>query len=160
MEGKEIVPLDAAVAKIRAACDARRSRDFKIVARTDARAVEGLDAALRRCEAFLEAGADILFAEAPQSEEELRIIAKTFTGTPLVANMVEDGKTPWLSPAALQELGYRIALYPITALLATARTLEDVYRKVVSGHASDVTARMRFKEFTGTVGLDEGDGGT
>jgi 2-methylisocitrate lyase-like PEP mutase family enzyme len=157
MEGKEIVPIDVAVAKIRAACSARRSNSFKIVARTDARAVEGLASALRRSEAFLKAGADVLFVEAPQSEDELRSVARAFPGTPLVANMVEDGKTPWLSTAVLQELGYRIALYPITALLAAARALEGVYGKVVAGHADEVNSRMRFTEFNDAIGLADLD---
>ena len=155
MEGKEVVPLSEAAAKIAAAREARRSPSFKIAARTDARAVEGLDEALRRGEAFLKAGADILFIEAPQSEEELREIARAFAGTPLVANMVEDGKTPWMSQSALAEMGYRIALYPITALLAAARRLDDVYAAVVSGHADTVTERMRFSEYNLVVGLKD-----
>src|SRR5215472_4288388 len=144
MEGKEIVSASEAAAKIRAACAGRDSESFKIIARTDARAVEGLDEALRRGEAFLKAGADALFIEAPQSEAELRRVAETFKGTALVANMVEDGKTSWLSPDALRELGYRIALYPITALLAATRTLEQVYEKVVAGREAEVTERARF----------------
>ena len=155
MEGKEIVPTADAAAKIAAAREARRSRSFKIVARTDARSVEGLDEALRRGEAFLKAGADILFIEAPQSEEELRAIARAFAGTPLVANMVEDGKTPWVSQATLAEMGYRIVLYPITALLAAARRLDDVYAAVVSGRAETVTERMRFSEYNQVVGLKD-----
>ena len=155
MEGKEIVPREEAVEKIRAAASARGSAAFKIVARTDARAVDGLDEALRRGEAFLKVGADALFIEAPQSEAELRTIAKRFAGTPLVVNMVEDGKTPWLALSLLRELGYRIALYPITALLASARTLENVYGKVLAGRAADVSERMRFAEYNSVVGLDE-----
>jgi 2-methylisocitrate lyase-like PEP mutase family enzyme len=153
MEGKEIVSLSEAAAKIRAACAARSTASFKIMARTDARAVEGLDEALRRGEAFLKAGADALFIEAPQSEAELRKIAATFKGALLVANMVEDGKTPWQTPAALQEMGYRIALYPITALLAAAKTLEDAYGKVIAGRASEVTSRLKFGEYNEMVGL-------
>lgn len=153
MEGKEIVALKDAVAKIGAACAARSSARFKIVARTDARAVEGLDEALRRGEAFLKAGADILFIEAPRTEAELARIARRFPATPLVANMVEDGKTPFLSPTALKDMGYRIALYPITALLAAARKLEDVYAKVIAGRAQDVGARMTFSEYNSAVGL-------
>ena len=155
MEGKEIVSRVEAVAKFHAASAARSSRAFKIVARTDARAVEGLDEALRRGDAFLEAGADILFVEAPTSEEELRRIAETFSGTPLVANMVEDGKTPWLSSVVLAQMGYRIALYPITALLAATRRLEDVYEKIVSGRAAEITERMKFADYNNAVGLDE-----
>lgn len=155
MEGKEIVSRAEAAAKIRAASAGRSSASFKIVARTDARAVEGLDEALRRGEEFLKAGADVLFIEAPQSEAELSTIAQTFKGVPLVANMVEDGKTPWLSPAALRTMGYRIALYPITALLAAAKTLEDAYSKVVAGRADQVAARLKFAEYNDVVGLAE-----
>jgi 2-methylisocitrate lyase-like PEP mutase family enzyme len=153
MEGKEIVSRDDAVAKISAANAARSSSEFKIVARTDARAVEGLDEALRRGEAFLKAGADILFIEAPQSETELKTIAETFKGTPLLANMVEDGKTPWATPAALKAMGYKIALYPITALLATAKRLEETYAKIAAGHADDIGARVKFGEYNEIVGL-------
>lgn len=155
MEGKEIVPIDDAAAKIAAAREARRAPSFKIVARTDARSVAGMDEALRRGKAFLKAGADILFIEAPQSEEELCEIAGAFAGTPLVANMVEDGKTPWMSETTLAEMGYRIALYPITALLAAARRLDDVYAAVVSGRADTVTERMRFSEYNQVVGLKD-----
>jgi 2-methylisocitrate lyase-like PEP mutase family enzyme len=155
MEGKEIVPIADAVEKIDAARAARGSASFKIVARTDARAVAGLDEALRRGEAFLKAGADILFIEAPQSEDELRIVAKAFSGTPLVANMVEDGKTPWMSNDALQALGYRIALFPISALLSAAKRLSDVYAAVLSGRADSATDRLKFGEYNRIVGLEE-----
>jgi 2-methylisocitrate lyase-like PEP mutase family enzyme len=153
MEGKEVLPLSEATAKIRAACAARSAPSFKVIARTDARAVEGLDEALRRGEAFLKAGADALFIEAPQSEAELKKISEAFKGTALVANMVEDGKTPWLSPAGLHALGYRIALYPITALLAAAKTLEDTYGRVIAGRASEVTLRLKLGEYNEMVGL-------
>ena len=156
MEGKEIVSLEEAVSKLRAAREARSTRAFKIVARTDARAVDSLDDALRRGAAFLEAGADVLFIEAPQSEDELRRIAEAFAGVPLVANLVEDGKTPWPSPAALREMGFKIALYPITALLAATRRLEQVYATVLAGNAQDITERMRFAEFNHFVGLKAG----
>lgn len=155
MDGKEIVPLEEAIEKLEAAVGVRHAPTFKIVARTDARAVEGLDEALRRGEAFLKAGADILFIEAPHSEDELRVIAKTFPGTPLVANMVEDGKTPLFTPAALKDMGYRIALYPITALLAAARTVEQAYGKVIAGRAQEVTERMTFSTYNSALGLPE-----
>ena len=94
MEDKEVVSRAEAAAKIRAAVDARSKPRFKIMARTDARATHGLDEALRRGEDFLKAGADILFIEAPRDEKELETVARTFPGMPLVANLVEDGKTP------------------------------------------------------------------
>jgi len=96
MENKQVVELEEAVQKIEAARDARRSDEFLIMARTDARATHDLDEALRRGEAFVKAGADILFIEAPASTEEMETIAKQFPNTPLVANLVEGGKTPEL----------------------------------------------------------------
>jgi 2-methylisocitrate lyase-like PEP mutase family enzyme len=137
MEGKEIVPLTEAVAKIRAAVAARSSIRFKIMARTDAIATDGIDEALRRGEAFLAAGADILFLEAARSEAELARIAKAFPGAALVANMVEDGKTPLLPVKVLQDLGYRFVLQPVTALFAVARRLETVYAEILEGRTSE-----------------------
>src|ERR1700761_3645411 len=125
MENKEVVSRGEAAQKIRAAVEARSTSDFKIMARTDARATHGLDEALARGEAFLKAGADILFIEAPRDEAELRKVADTFKGTPLVANIVEDGKTLLLSPDELLQIGFKIVLYPISTLLAVTRRLED-----------------------------------
>ena len=155
MEGKEVVPLEEAAAKIRAAADARSSKAFKVMARTDARATDGLDDALKRGEAFLEAGADILFIEAPRDETELARIAETFRGTPLVANLVEDGKTPLLAPAALQQMGYAIALYPIAVLLAVAKTMETTYGRLLSGGMDEPSVRVSFSEYNAIVGLPE-----
>ncbi len=152
MEGKEIVPRDDAVAKIRAAVSARASSGFKIMARTDAIATDGVEEALRRGEAFMHAGADILFVEAARSEAELARIAKTFAGAPLVANMVEDGKTPFLSFEALREMGYRIVLRPITALLAVTQRLEAVYAEILEGRAGE---RAGFAHYNDIVGLPE-----
>ncbi len=122
-----MIPADEAVAKIRVAVDARPSRDFLIVARTDARYSEGMDAALRRGERFLEAGADILFVESPESHEELRRVAETFRGANLLANMVEGGRTPYLSTEELGGMGFKVALYPGTGFLAAARALQLAY---------------------------------
>ena len=154
MEGKEVIPRAEAAAKIRAAVEARSSSTFKIMARTDARATHDLDEALRRGEAFLKAGADILFIEAPRSEEELAKAAKTFSGTPLVANLVEDGKTPMVSPQALQQMGYKIALYPISALLAASAALEQVYAKLL-GTQAEPRARVTFSQYNEVVGLPD-----
>jgi len=156
MEGKEVVSRADAVAKIRAASDARSSPAFKIMARTDARATHDLDEALRRGEAFLKAGADILFIEAPRDEKELETVASNFKGTPLVANLVEDGKTPMLTPGELGALGYKFILYPISALLAVTRRLQDVYAALLSGDRAGVDhARARFGEYNEIVGLPE-----
>ncbi len=154
MEGKEVVPLAEAAARIRAAAGARASRDFKIMARTDARATHDLDEALRRGETFLKAGADILFIEAPRDVEELARVARVFGGVPLVANMVEDGKTPYLPAEALAELGYKIALFPISALLAAAARLEDVYARLAGGEGLPPDERrVTFRHYNEIVGL-------
>src|SRR5437868_630677 len=140
MEDKEIVSRQEAAQKIRAAADARDSASFKIIARTDARATHGLDEALARGEAFLKAGADILFIEAPRSEDEMRKVAENFKGVPLLANIVEDGKTPLLSPKELEALGYKIILYPISSLLAVTRRLEEAYDLLLAGRRTELDA--------------------
>ncbi|MEJ2374168.1 MAG: oxaloacetate decarboxylase [Pseudolabrys sp.] len=127
-EYRRVIPLQDAVAKIRVAVDARPSRDFLIVARTDARYAEGLDSALRRAEGFLEAGADILFVESPESLEELRRVAETFKGAVLLANMVEGGRTPYLSTGELYALGFKLAIFPVSALLTAAGAMQLCYR--------------------------------
>jgi 2-methylisocitrate lyase-like PEP mutase family enzyme len=126
-EFRRVIPADDAVTKIRVAVDARPSRDFLIVARTDARYAEGLDAALRRAERFLKAGADVLFVESPESLEELRRVAETFKGAALLANMVEGGRTPYLSNAELAGMGFKIALYPGSGFLTAAGALQRCY---------------------------------
>ncbi|MEQ8283501.1 MAG: isocitrate lyase/phosphoenolpyruvate mutase family protein [Parvibaculum sp.] len=156
MEGKEVVPLAEAAAKIRAAAEARASRDFKIMARTDARATHDLDEALRRGEAFLKAGADILFIEAPCDEAELRKAAETFKGVPLVANIVEDGKTPYFGAAWLEALGYKIALFPVSALLSVTARLEGVYATLLKGEGlADDEPRVTFQRYNELIGLPE-----
>ncbi len=153
MDGKEVVPMDEGAAKIRAAAAARVSRDFLIIARTDARAIHGRDEALRRADTYLEAGADILFVEAPQSEQELRLIADRFKGTPLVANMVEDGKTPMLNATDLGAMGYRLVLFPISALLTAAKTAERTYAALLKGKPDPTLERVTFHAYNEIVGL-------
>jgi len=156
MENKEVVSTVEAVQKIRAAADARACKDFKIVARTDSRATHDLDEALKRGEAFLSAGADILFIEAPASREELRRIAETFAGVPLVANIVEDGKTPLLSAQEFGALGFKILLYPISALLAVTRRLETAYEQLLKGERKELdTNRATFNHYNAIMKLPE-----
>lgn len=156
MASKEVIGRAEAATKIRAAAEARGSDDFLIMARTDARAVMDMDEALRRGEAFLEAGADILFIEAPQSLEELRLVAETFKGARLVANMVEDGKTPYLPVSELNDMGFALAIYPVSALLATAQRLADVYAVMRdAGHLPGNEARFKFAEYNRTMGLEQ-----
>lgn len=123
---RRVIPMEDMVQKIRVAVEARSDPDFLIIARTDARTSLGLDEALRRGEAYAKAGADILFIESPESEEEMRRIGETFD-CPLVANMVERGRTPVLSRADLEAVGYRIAIFPVTALLAAVQAMAGVY---------------------------------
>jgi 2-methylisocitrate lyase-like PEP mutase family enzyme len=155
MDGKEVVDREEAVARIRAAATARSSNHFKIMARTDARATHDLDEAMARGEAFLAAGADILFIEAPQSEADIRTIAERFKGVPLVANIVEDGKTPILPHGELARLGYKILLHPITALLSVTQTLERVFSRLLAGKDISAAERVSFQHFTDIVGLPD-----
>jgi len=156
MDNKEVVSRAEAAQKIRAAAEARTGRGFKIIARTDARATHGLDEALKRGEVFLSAGADILFIEAPQSREELRRIGEAFRGVPLVANIVEDGKTPVLPAQELEALGFKILLYPISALLSVTRRLETAYDHLLKGEHNELdTNRASFDHYNAIMKLPE-----
>ena len=126
-EGKEIVSKEEMIGKVKAAVDTRRDADFVIIARSDARAVEGLAAAIDRVNAYLEAGADVGFVEAPQSEEELRIVAREVRG-PALVNVFEGGKTPMLPAAALAAMGFRLGIYPSQTQRAAIRAAERVLR--------------------------------
>jgi methylisocitrate lyase len=125
--GKEVVPSAEMCAKLRAAVRARSDPDFLIVARTDARAVEGFDAAVRRAEAYLDAGADAIFPEALESEKEFREFARRVRA-PLMANMTEFGRSPLLSARRLAAMGYRMVLFPQTAFRAAMRVEEECLR--------------------------------
>ncbi len=127
--GRRVVPIEDAVRRIQVAAQARSSKDFLIVARTDARTSLGLDEALRRGEAFLKAGADILFIESPESEAEMERIGRAFD-VPLLANMVEGGRTPILSRGELEKLGFKIAIFPVAGMLAAAAALQSVYGEI------------------------------
>ena len=156
MEDKEVVSRTEAAQKIRAASDARTRTSFKIIARTDARATHGLDEALARGEMFLKAGADILFIEAPRSVDELRRIAQTFVGSPLVANIVEDGKTPIMTPEEFAALGFKLLLYPISALLAVTRRLENIYEHLLKGERQALDQeRSSFDHYNEIMNLPE-----
>lgn len=121
--GKDVVPTEEMTAKIRAATDARRDPDTVIIARTDARAVHGLDEAIRRATAYREAGADVLFVEAPRSEQELAEVTATVAG-PQVVNLVQGGQTPVLPAERLEELGFAIALHANLPLLASVHGMQ------------------------------------
>ncbi len=123
--GKTVVPIEEGVARIRAALAARRDPDLVIIARTDAAAVEGLDAALRRAHAFEDAGADMLFVEAPHGVDELREIGRSFR-VPLIANMVEGGATPILPATELEAMGFKLVLHAGALLRSAALAMEEV----------------------------------
>jgi 2,3-dimethylmalate lyase len=155
MAGKRVVESEEHAAKIRAAVDARGERDLFVVARTDARQPLGLDAAIERCLAYKEAGADALFVEAPQSVEELERVAEALPG-PLVANMIEHGMTPHLTRSQLRDLGYALIVCPVAALYAAARAVTDVLTEL----RDEETTRgaydrmLAFDEFNALVELD------
>jgi 2-methylisocitrate lyase-like PEP mutase family enzyme len=128
--GRRVIPIEDAVRKIKVAAEARSSKDFLIIARTDARTALGLDEALRRAEAFSKAGADILFVESPETVEEMQKIGKSFD-KPLLANMVEGGRTPVLTKQELEEIGYKIAIFPAAGFLAMGAALRSVYGEIL-----------------------------
>ncbi|HET9642310.1 MAG TPA: isocitrate lyase/PEP mutase family protein [Burkholderiaceae bacterium] len=143
--GRRVIATEDMVRKLRVAVEARASRDFLIIARTDARTALGLDEALRRAEAYARAGADILFVESPESVEEMRTICERFD-VPLVANMVEKGRTPVLSRDELEALGYRIAIFPVSALLAAVKAMHGMYAHIRE-HGSSKGAPVELEDF-------------
>ena len=157
MEGKQVIPMDEMVQKIRAAIDARRDPDFVIIARTDANAVYGLEDAIQRGQAYREAGADVIFIEAPRSIEELSTIAQAFPGMPLLFNWAESGKTPALSLDEIRTLGYKLVLFPVSMLFAATRAMLDLLEVFKQGQTSAPFAKrmMTFSQFTDQVGLPE-----
>ena len=130
MEGKLVIPAAEMAQKVRAAAEARSSADLVIIARTDARAVEGLASALDRAGRYREAGADVLFIEALTAEEEIVAAARAFPGVPLLFNWAEGGKTPPVSLERLRQLGYRIVIFPISTLLAATAAMRRVLREI------------------------------
>jgi 2-methylisocitrate lyase-like PEP mutase family enzyme len=154
--GRRVIPMEDMVQKIRVAADARSSKDFLIIARTDARTALGLDEALRRAEAYAKAGADILFVESPESEEEMRRIGRSFD-VPLVANMVERGRTPVLSRAELESIGYKLAIFPVTALLAAVQAMAGVYQtfKEQGSSAGSSVPLYDFADLTRLMGFED-----
>lgn len=144
--GRRVIPTADMVKKIRVAAESRASADFLIIARTDARTALGLDEALRRADAYANAGADVLFVESPESVEEMRIIGARFD-LPLVANMVEKGRTPVLAKADLEAIGYRMAIFPVAALLAAVHAMARVYGHL-KATGSSLDAPVPLYDFT------------
>ena len=157
MEGKELIAAAEMATKVSAAVAARRSSDFLIIARTDARAVEGLSGALARAQQYRDAGADVLFIEAPQSTEEIREIAERFAGVPLLFNYAEGGRTPAVTHAFLRELGFSLVIFPLSTLLVATAAMRSVLAEIkASGTPIDVLPSMlRFDAFLDFIGVGE-----
>ena len=156
MRGKRVVDREEYVNKIRAAVEARAGRDFFIVARTDALAVVGLDEAIARVTEAREAGADASFVEAPESLAQMEEVGRR-APKPIVANMIENGRTPVLSRAELTKMGFQLILYPLAGIFAAARALRDVYEKLQRDETTGgmYERLMTFKEFNDLIGVEE-----
>jgi 2,3-dimethylmalate lyase len=158
MSGKALIGTDEMVGKLQAAVAARTDPDLVIIARTDAVAVEGLDEALTRARSFAEAGADVLFVEAPTSEEDIARVAKELSGVaPLVFNWAEGGRTPPLSLERIAELGFSLVIYPIGTLLAATAGIRSLLATLKAGGTplSALDALPTFGQFTDLIGLPE-----
>jgi methylisocitrate lyase len=153
-EGKRVIPADDQVQKLRAAVVARGDDDLVIIGRTDAREPLGLEEAIRRGKLYRDAGADVVFVEAPRSVDELKAIAAAIPDAPLFANMIEGGKTPLLSSKELQALGFKMVVYPLSALFAAAQAILETYRTLFETKttASRQASLMSFHEFEEVVG--------
>ena len=157
MEGKQVIAPREMAQKVRAAVEARSDPDFVIIARTDARAVEGLGSALDRAGLYREAGADVLFIEALLSDEEVAQAAAAFPGVPLLFNWAEGGKTPPVGLDRLAALGYRIVIFPIGTLLAATAAMRGVLAEIARAGtpAAALPGLPTFTEFTDFIGLPE-----
>ncbi len=156
MEGKQVIPVDEMIAKIKAAVDARMDEDLMIMARTDALAVSGIDDAIERGNRYADAGADIIFIEAPPSVEEMRRVCREVKA-PMLANMVEGGKTPILTAQELQEIGYSIVAFPLSTLYAAAfgvrLAMEALFKAGTTAGCMD--RMITFADFNHLVGLEK-----
>ena len=156
LAGKSVIPAEEMVAKIRAGLDARRDKDFVLIARSDALAVEGYERTLERCKRYEEAGADMIFLEAPSKMEHLAAIPKTFR-KPTLYNMASSGKTPFLSIDEIGKLGFKLVIYPnfalLSAITAITRTLTELKR---TGSIAEVSKEIAsFQDFFNLVGMRE-----
>jgi 2-methylisocitrate lyase-like PEP mutase family enzyme len=148
LDEKRLVPAAEMVGKIKAALDARQSRDTLVIARTDAVGVEGFDKAIERALAYRDAGADMLFVEAPKTQAELKRIAPALGSVPLMANMVEGGKTPLLTAAELEALGFALVIFPGGIVRALAHMASEYYASLAA-HGTSEPFRNRMLDFTG-----------
>jgi 2-methylisocitrate lyase-like PEP mutase family enzyme len=156
LAGKTLIPADEMAAKINAACDARKDSDFTIIARTDALALHGLNAALDRAKLYEEAGADVIFVESPQTEEEISTIPKSLS-VPTLFNMASSGKTPFLSRDEIQNYGYKIAIYPNFAMLAAIPAVRNYLSQLrETGTVSHIVENMAsFQDLFNLLGMED-----
>ena len=147
LDGKVLIPTAEMVGKIKAAVDARRSRETLVIARTDAIAVEGFERAIERAALYRDAGADVLFVEAPKTLPELKRIPPALGGVPVMANMVEGGKTPTLSAAELESMGFALVIFPGGIVRALARMAREYYASLAARGTSE-PFRSRMLDFT------------
>ncbi|MEN3293381.1 MAG: hypothetical protein V7642_2634 [Burkholderiales bacterium] len=153
LDGKSLISCEEMVGKIKAAVDIRKNEDTLIIARTDAVAVDGFEAAIERAEAFVEAGADVLFIEAVRDIEQMHAVTARFASrVPLLANMVEGGKTPLKGAGELQEIGYRLAIFPGGTVRAVAHALDSYFGELRSTGSNRGNAQ-RMLDFDGLNGL-------
>jgi len=153
-KGKAVIPLAEMVGKIRAAADARAEGDIVLVTRTDARAVNGFDDALERCHAFAEAGADVVFFEAPETVEEMRTVAESIKA-PTLINIVHDGKTPCLPAAELEQMGFKLAIYPSMLFRISMLAMQEELARFKGNPTYEPgDTRMGFEEIKDIVGFN------
>ena len=150
--GKQVVSRDEARMRIRAAVEAAAGSDILVMARTDARAVHNFDEALARCKDFEAEGADIIFFEAPETEDEMRQFCKAMK-KPCMANLVPGGKTPVLPPATLQQIGYKLALYPVMLLSSSIAAMQATLAAMRPGSTAPQPPSVGFTELQGIVGF-------
>ena len=154
MEDKKVVPVEQMAAKVKAAVAARQDREFFILARTDALQPEGIDAAIRRAEKYLKAGADGVYVEGPTSESDLKKIGKAFQGEPLATSVLENGgKTPWLPPDQFADMGFTMILYPTTLLFRAARAIDEGVRALGAATPTEPGRGMSMEEFMEVIDL-------
>ncbi|MPZ88866.1 MAG: methylisocitrate lyase [Nitriliruptorales bacterium] len=147
LDGKQIVPVEEMTGKVRAAAEARADDDFVIIARTDAPAVEGVDKAIERARSYVAAGADVIFSEALTSEEEFRRFADAGVGAPLLANMTEFGKTPYLSTGQFQDIGYSVVIFPMLAFRTMVKAVDNALGELrARGTQTGMLDRMTTRE--------------
>ena len=156
MAGKQVVPAEDMVAKVKAAVDARQDQDFMIMARTDALAISGLDDAIERGNLYRQAGADIIFVEAPTSVEQMKAITSQVEA-PTMANNIEGGRSPLLGAAKLQEIGYSSVVFPVAATYAVSKAVTGLMEEIMSTGTSKgfMPKMLDFGQFAELIGLDE-----